>query len=47
LFEELSTLVRNICRTPGPVERSSTFDLLTTPTPLQRRALELIDQIAV
>jgi hypothetical protein len=37
--------VRNTCRTPGPVERSGTFDLLTTPTRLQRRALELIDTI--
>ena len=47
LLEDLSTLVRNTCRTPGPVEHSPTFDLLTTPTPLQRRALELIDKIAV
>jgi transposase len=47
LLEELSTLVRNTCRIPGAVEHSTTFDLLTTPTPLQRRALELIDQIVV
>src|ERR1700730_1131270 len=47
LLEDLSTLVRNTCRTPAPVEHSPTFDLLTTPTPLQRRALELIDKIAV
>jgi hypothetical protein len=47
LLEELSSLVRNTCRTPGPVEHSPTFDLLTTPTPLQRRAFELIDQIKV
>lgn len=47
LLEELSTLVRNTCRTSGPAERSPTFDLLTTPTPSQRRALELIEQIAV
>jgi hypothetical protein len=47
LLEELSTIVRNTCRTPGPIERSPTFDLLTTPTPLQRRAFELIDKIAV
>ena len=39
------SIVRNTCRTPGPVERSGTFDLLTTPTRLQRRALELIDTI--
>lgn len=47
LLEELSTLVRNTCRTPGPTEHSPTFDLLTTPTPSQRRAFELIEQIAV
>jgi hypothetical protein len=47
LLEELSTLVRNTCRTPGPADHSPTFDLLTTPTPLQRRAFELIDQITV
>jgi hypothetical protein len=46
LLEDLSSIVRNTCRTPGPVERSGTFDLLTTPTATQRRALELINQIA-
>jgi hypothetical protein len=45
LLEDLSTIVRNTCRTPGPLEHSPTFDLLTTPTPVQRRALELIDKI--
>ncbi|MGA7541008.1 MAG: IS1634 family transposase [Steroidobacteraceae bacterium] len=47
LLEELSTIVRNTCRTPGPVERSATFDLTTTPTAKQRQALELIDTITV
>ncbi len=47
LLEDLSSIVRNTCRTPGPVERSGTFDLLTTPTRPQRRALELIDKITV
>ena len=46
LLEDLSTIVRNTCRTPGPLERSGTFDLITTPTAKQRRALELIEQIA-
>ena len=46
LLEDLSSIVRNTCRTPGPVERSGTFDLLTTPTATQRHALELIDKIA-
>jgi hypothetical protein len=47
LLEELSTLVRNTCRTPASTDPSATFELLTTPTPLQRRAFELIDQIAM
>lgn len=47
LLEDLSTIVRNTCRTPGPVERSGTFDLITTPTAKQRQALELIDTITV
>lgn len=47
LLEELSSIVRNTCRTPGPVERSGTFDLTTTPTAKQRQALELIDTITV
>ncbi len=45
LLEDLSSIVRNTCRTPGPLERTGPFDLLTTPTRLQRRALELIDTI--
>ena len=45
LLEDLSSIVRNTCRTPGPVERSGTFALVTTPTRQQRRALELIDKI--
>jgi hypothetical protein len=47
LLEELATLVRNTCRTPGAVEHPATFDLLTTPTDNQRQAFELITQIAV
>jgi hypothetical protein len=47
LLEALSTLVRNTCRAPGTLRHSPTFDLLTTPTSLQRRAFELIQQIAV
>ncbi len=47
LLEELATLVRNTCRTPGSTQHAATFDVLTTPTPLQRRAFELIDQITV
>ena len=47
LVAELATLVRNTCRTPGVTDHPATFDLLTTPTPLQRRAFELTDQIIV
>ena len=47
LLEELSTLVRNTCRAPASAARSPTFDLLTMPTALQRRAFELIEKITV
>ena len=46
LLEDLSTIVRETCRTPGPAERSGTFELTTAPTASQRRALELIEKIA-
>jgi hypothetical protein len=45
LIAELATLVRNTCRTPGDLQHPATFDILTTPTPLQRRAFELIGKI--
>jgi transposase len=44
LMAELSTLVRNTCRVPGKTD-SPDFEVHTTPTPAQRRALELIEQI--
>lgn len=44
-LEDLSSIVRNTCRAPGSVERFGTFDLTTTPTAKQRRAMELIEQI--
>jgi len=47
LIAELATLVRNTCRTPGVLGHPATFDILTTPTTLQRRAVELLDNIAV
>ena len=46
LIAELATIVRNTCRTPGALEHPATFDILTTPTALRRRAFE-IDQITV
>ena len=39
--------MRNTCRTPGDLEHPATLDLLTTPTTVQRRAFELIEQITV
>ena len=47
LIAELATLVRNTCRTPGALQHPATFELLTTPTALQSRAFQLLDQIAV
>ena len=47
LLEELSTLVRNTCRMLGAAAPSATFESLTTPTSLQRRAFELINRITV
>lgn len=45
LLDELATIVRNTCRVPGDAT-AATFDILTTPNALQRRALELIDNVS-
>ena len=45
LMAELATVVRNTCRTPSAGPEAPTFEVLTTPNALQRRALELIEQI--
>ena len=45
LLDELSTLVRNTCRTPAANAHSPSFEVLTTPNPKQQRALDLIEQI--
>jgi transposase len=47
LLDELATIVNNTCRVPGSAPETATFPMVTTPTPLQRRARELIDQITV
>ena len=44
LLDALATIVRNTCRIPGDAT-NPTFDILTTPNSLQRRAAELIDAI--
>ena len=45
LMAELSTIVRNACRTPGGPDNAPTFEVTTTPNPKQRRALDLINLI--
>jgi hypothetical protein len=45
LLDVLATIVRNTCRVPGDTT-TETFDILTTPNALQRRAMELIDNIS-
>jgi transposase len=45
LMDELSTIVRNTCRTPHAGSGTHTFEVVTTANPKQRRALELIQQI--
>ena len=47
LMAEIATIVRNTCRTPGAGEDVPTFDIVTTPNPKQRHALDLIRQIRV
>ncbi len=45
LMDELSTIVRNTCRTPHTGPDGYTFEVVTTANPKQRHALELIQQI--
>ncbi len=45
LMQELQTIVRNTCRTSKGAQGAPTFQLTTTPTAKQKRALELIDKI--
>ncbi len=45
LLQDLSTIVRNCCRTRGE-EDAPTFVVTTTPTPEQRRALDMLKKIA-
>jgi hypothetical protein len=45
LLQDLSTIVRNVCRIRGNDE-ASTFTVTTTPTPDQRRAFALLKRIA-
>jgi transposase len=45
LLDELGTIVRSTCRTPHAGPDAPTFDIVTTPNPKQKRALELLQQI--
>lgn len=45
LLEDLSSMVRNTCRTSRDAD-APTFAVVTTPTPEQRRALDLLKRIA-
>ena len=44
LMAELATIVRDTCRTPHAGIDAPTFNVVTTPNPTQRRALELLQQ---
>ena len=45
LMATLQSIVRNTCRTPSGGPDAPTFEITTTPTQKQKRALDLIDQI--
>jgi len=47
LLGELATIVRNTCSAPQAAPEAPTFDVLTTPNTIQRRALELLQAIHV
>jgi transposase len=47
LLNELSTIVRNTCRTAQSGENAPTFMIVTQPNPIQQRALKLLDSITV
>ena len=44
---ELSSIVRNICQTPGGVPDAPTFQLLTKPNATQLRAFQLLESLAL
>jgi hypothetical protein len=47
LLAELSTIVRNTCEARVGQRSGSTFQMTTTPNPVQHRALQLLQQITV
>ncbi|GMV01850.1 MAG: hypothetical protein KJZ98_15725 [Burkholderiaceae bacterium] len=46
LMAEMATVVRNTCRTPSAGAEAPTFHIVTTANAKQKRALELIQNIA-
>jgi transposase len=47
LLDELTTIVRNTCRTRGSDETAPSFEIVTTANPKQARALQLLQTITV
>lgn len=47
LLKDLATIVRNRCRCKGAAVKDASFDITTTPSEKQRRALDLAQAIAV
>jgi transposase len=47
LLGELTTIVRNTCRTPAAGADTPTFNIVTTPNAKQKHALALLQQITV
>jgi hypothetical protein len=47
LLEELSTIVRSVCRAPAAAEGAPTFTLVTRPKPKQQQAFDLLEAIPV
>jgi hypothetical protein len=47
LMADLSTIVRNTCRSPLAGAEAPSFEVITTPSAAQRRAFELIENITL
>jgi len=45
LMQDLASIVRNTCRTPGAADDAPTFTIVTTPNRERRRALDLLESI--
>lgn len=45
LMAQLQSIVRNTCRTPGGAADAPAFEVITTPNHIQKRAIDLINQI--